>query len=942
MDYGMLINSRGSEWNLWDLHVHTASSYDYQYKESDADEQLCQTLLNNNVKAVAITDHFTIDKDRIENLRSIAPEIVFFPGVELRTDKGSDNLHIILIFSEKTNVDILSSDFDAIMRRQKAKAANSNETIHWEFSDIVEFAQNHDALITVHAGRKTNGIDKISNALPVKQAIKHDIADAIHFFEIGQKRDIADYEQIVFKSVKPKPLIICSDNHNPIEYMVKEKLWIKADLTFAGLKQCLYQPGERVFIGNVPPVLDRVAKNKQNNIASISCSRVDKPANKDSEWFSFDIPLNPGMVAVIGNKGSGKSAFSDILGHLCNCNTMGSASFLNNRRFRKSPKNYANDYFATLTWLDDESRSKHLAVDIDESFIEDAQYLPQKYIEDVCNDFEDTFQNEIDKVIFSYVEKAERGDAQNLDGLVRLKSRPLELGFQDERIRLEDINSRIIELERKKTKEYRKTVVDHLAKAKDTLNRHEKSKPTDVVKPAKKESDIKYQTKLSQINQNIQEIKIEIENSTDRISAANAFINDIQALLAKMTLLQTQFDEVQDHIEAIVSKYDLESIDCVTELIIPTVYLESLINDAEDEIKRLKDSINSTTDGLSLKLKKLETDKEALISSADADEKAYQKYLADLNEWNEKRNEIVGEKDKEGSIAFFEHELNYLDTQIDSEYNVLVADRDGVTKRIYNGITKLSKIYQGIYAPIQGEISQLLGSIEDGVSFHAEVFMKDANLPQKILSHINQKYNGKYGRSHNSIQEIEECVKITDFEDEDSVMDFVHNMSDVITSDFETADKRVAKQQEFYDLIFGLEYIGVDFKLKLADRSLDELSPGERGIVLLIFYLALSKEKVPIIIDQPEDNLDNQSVYSKLVPCICKAKQQRQVIIVTHNPNIAVACDAEQIIYCDKEKNANHISYESGSIENPAIRDRVVDVLEGTMPAFDLRRLKYK
>ena len=127
----------------------------------------------------------------------------------------------------------------------------------------------------------------------------------------------------------------------------------------------------------------------------------------------------------------------------------------------------------------------------------------------------------------------------------------------------------------------------------------------------------------------------------------------------------------------------------------------------------------------------------------------------------------------------------------------------------------------------------------------------------------------------------------------------------------------------------------------MGNRNLNELSPGERGIVLLIFYLALSKESKPIIIDQPEDNLDNQSVYSKLVPCICKAKQQRQVIIVTHNPNLAVACDAEQIVFCEMNKDTYQISYTSGAIENREIRKHVIDVLEGTMPAFDLRKRKY-
>ena len=247
-------NVRGSEWNRWDLHLHTASSYDYKYKGSDADDLLCKALTDNGIKAVAITDHFTIDKQRIESLRAKAPDIVFFPGVELRTDKGANNLHVILIFSEQSDLTTLSSDFDAIMVRRNAKSSESDETIYWSFEDIVDFAKSHDALLTIHAGHKTNGIDKeISNALPVKKAIKEDIAESVDFFEIGQTRDIADYENHVFKCIKRKPLIMCSDCHDPKQYNPKEALRIKANLTFAGLKQCLYQPLERVYIGVIPP-----------------------------------------------------------------------------------------------------------------------------------------------------------------------------------------------------------------------------------------------------------------------------------------------------------------------------------------------------------------------------------------------------------------------------------------------------------------------------------------------------------------------------------------------------------------------------------------------------------------------------------------------------------------------------------------------------------------
>jgi predicted ATPase len=98
------------------------------------------------------------------------------------------------------------------------------------------------------------------------------------------------------------------------------------------------------------------------------------------------------------------------------------------------------------------------------------------------------------------------------------------------------------------------------------------------------------------------------------------------------------------------------------------------------------------------------------------------------------------------------------------------------------------------------------------------------------------------------------------------------------------------------------------------------------------------------VIDQPEDNLDNKSVYEMLVTFLKEAKKRRQIIIVTHNPNLAVVADAEQIIHVsiDKKKNKNDFSYKSGSIEDPEINRAVVDILEGTLPAFHNRRLKYR
>lgn len=125
-------------------------------------------------------------------------------------------------------------------------------------------------------------------------------------------------------------------------------------------------------------------------------------------------------------------------------------------------------------------------------------------------------------------------------------------------------------------------------------------------------------------------------------------------------------------------------------------------------------------------------------------------------------------------------------------------------------------------------------------------------------------------------------------------------------------------------------------------KPLSSLSPGERGALLLLLYLFIDMDDKPLIIDQPEENLDNESVFKYLVHFIKAAKKKRQIIMVTHNPNLAVVCDADQIIQMKIDKlHGNEVTYESGAIENPKINKIIVDILEGTYPAFHNRDCKY-
>lgn len=315
--------------------------------------------------------------------------------------------------------------------------------------------------------------------------------------------------------------------------------------------------------------------------------------------------------------------------------------------------------------------------------------------------------------------------------------------------------------------------------------------------------------------------------------------------------------------------------------------------------------------------------------------------LSDLQDWEKEKQKIIGSQDTEDCLTYYKSEKEYLDNILETDYHRAREERNIKFKELFVLKQRIVIIYQEIYAPIEQEIKKLLGDLEETIEFQAEMQLMDNDFSNKILSSISQRFAGVFKGKTEANNRITRLLRSTEFSDENSVLDLVNSIILAVDEDIDNSEKKITDKKEFYDYLYGLEYVGVSFKLKMGGRDLEELSPGERGIVLLIFYLALSQNSIPIIIDQPEDNLDNQSVYNKLVPCICAAKQKRQVIIVTHNPNIAVACDAEQIICCKMDKNTHKITYLSGAIEDQEIKQNVVDILEGTMPAFDLRRRKY-
>jgi predicted ATPase len=158
-----------------------------------------------------------------------------------------------------------------------------------------------------------------------------------------------------------------------------------------------------------------------------------------------------------------------------------------------------------------------------------------------------------------------------------------------------------------------------------------------------------------------------------------------------------------------------------------------------------------------------------------------------------------------------------------------------------------------------------------------------------------------------------------------------------------------AWSKRFAQWLYSTDHISVHYSVDYDGLDIRKLSPGTRGIVLLLLYLALDDaDDRPLVIDQPEENLDPKSIFDELVGLFQQAKSKRQVIIVTHNANLVVNADADQIIVASAGPhlagNLPPISYFSGGLETEHIRRAVCDTLEGGEPAFRerARRLRVR
>ncbi len=752
-----------------------------------------------------------------------------------------------------------------------------------------------------------------------------------------------------------------SDAHSPERLFSPDNdhfCWVKADPTFQGLVQATIHPHGRFYIGSLPTSLDTFTKNKSRYISNVVIGRNEQPKNTEA-WFNADIPINPGLVAIIGNKGSGKSALSDIIGYLCHCSSINQASFLSKERFQREDKKFAADYHGEITWADNHKIIEGSLYSIeDNSIIEYAKYLPQKYIESVCSNLGNEFQDEVNNVIFSYIDSSEKLGALNLSELIEKKSASLYSLIKIEQQKIEPINKKIISIEDKKAPSFLADCIKRKKALDEELERVIKDKPETVSEPSKSE-DADSARRIVEIESLITDLECKISTARTTLSGINTNLSEIDSIINDGVTVKASAEAINKKYNSFLKRVSSESLTPYIDIVMSNDELErikielstskaSILTTLKEvpEVENIPladyiESIRNEYDGsLYFEIFQLNQEKSNLVLSVSSEQKRYQKYKEDLRAWDEKQIKIKGDKSTENTIGYYTELIRYVADDLDNELVSLETERTECIKRIYGYYKQISSVFSELYAPIESKLANILNNVDDTISFSADIVAR-RDLNSELFSKVNKQAKGPLRGTQNALTFFDELIRSTNFNEYSDVVSFFDKIISTVRDDPEQISKVVPDRLEFYNFLSELRYISVEYTLRLGNKKIAALSAGERGMLLLVFYLALSKDNMPLIIDQPEDNLDNQSVYNRLVPCIIEAKKNRQVIIVTHNPNIAVACDAEQIIYCEIDKSKTEITYLSGSIEDLSIRKKVIDVLEGTEPAFDLRKSKY-
>lgn len=914
--------NRGSEWRKWDLHLHTPFTFLNKY--TCTNEEFVNKLINKQISCVGLTNYFKFDENEFV-LKQILEKnnITVFLNLELRLDyqnKEDECLDLHVIFSNsitKDQVNKFLSNMTVNVGGTDKKLIDINHPTDFKkavvnFDKLLNCLNDESIGLTGRflIGFLSRGKGNARTSTNYEKIAKE--ADLLIHSTENEKNIIEDRDYWLSFN---KPLLQNSDAHS-LDAIGSKYTWIKSDPTFEGLKQIIYEPKERVRIQKEMPESEKLDNLMIEKVSFISTDN----------WLTPDpIYLNKNLNVIIGGKSSGKSILLYEIARTLYANTKDEVLRFNDVEDNNRAKDLYNlsendaKYNFLIELYSGSAQSKNDR-DSQSSILPSIKYIPQNHL-----------SNLVDK---------SRKNGATLKKLIR----DLILEAPEYKLKYDDFIGQA-----QKNDEQRNQDIDYYFSLKSELEKKENELLAKGDTRALNEGIQFNKQKIEQLNKDFSPEDInKYKELTERLSQQKIKENQIQSDFEKLDSFQSDFKRYLTEYSN-KRRITLESIQ--TEIIkseytakfqfIETAF-DSIVEVSKDFNKDVNDKYIDTS-VFANEFSKNKIDKE----KTENELKPFNERLENQKQVEALQKSISEDDAKIASIEQFKKE-------IETTKSAILKHKEKIFGDFYLNF----QLYEKIIKDLQHRISEVQSETEKieilpSIKYN---FPKFRDLADNIFngrSFTNKSFeylyqygddNPKSALAEVEYSEIEKSLKV--------IFEKIENKQLLLKGGNSEKD---AIKKIFTDFFFD------HWDVKSQGDDIHKMSTGKASFVLLKLMIKLSKENGPILIDQPEDNLDNRSVSKELVDFLKDKKRERQIILVTHNPNIVVNADAENIIVAN-QKGQNEIEtsssfkfdYINGSLESTlpknknkdvlksmGIREHIADVVEGGEEAFKKREEKY-
>lgn len=953
MSNGQSVYAVGSEWRRWDLHVHTpASLVNVHYGGGGVDEweAFLKDLetLPEDLKVIGICDYWSIEGyQKVMEYRKaggLKKLERILPTVELRLrmfagarDLNKINMHVI--FSDEIPPEIIQEQFlnqlecgcmpqpeldgktlsgyvtknymeklgeeiiactpvgkrdqESAVKVGFANACVDDASVYHllEKSPYFNNGQKPRQYLTAIGRNEWNNMNWNGQGVLAKKTIANK-ADLM--LCASDTTDVVreDRQKLEEDGVNSR-LLHCSDAHygttsSQLNRLGHSFTWIKADPTFDGLRQVVFDYDDRVCICDHNPLQEHPRQYFSKIALPATTALRDKETGQEVGFENADIPLNPYLVTVIGGRGSGKSLLLRALGSCC----IGSETEL----------------VAEQRLLDECTLSLTL-----HKSSTDEQVMTS---------------GEPGHVDYLYVGQGDVKAA--VESPMALSSSLNQLlGIQNSSIgAIADSNVMPV-LESVSLLKQMSWVMDDAGHEVDARGYHVKLR-----------SDAEGRLQ-SQETSDTKELVAELSAKRDQVQKTDLAMSRLQSLSKRTVELE---QEVNDEILQISSISAPGSA-------IPNVDLKEV----RAFLTEWEASCEKESETLHARIIEVESKFANLGITADP-----QEALKRIEQHQTTIRECDTALEKLGTA---ETEMQRLWTSL-SEFSI------SLSQEIASKTAEIAGAWQGVKEGKSGwdtEQKETVTRLLTGIEVQGTVDFSASAFYSLILECLNK---GKFRRLGGQTQEdrVRASLQVNGLDD---YIALIANSPRIVPSEGDQAiplSEFVTHREyfntggidEFLKTLLTSEYRDKYLKViptvRYGGKSLGALSVGQRGTVYVVIKLATSTFGIPLVYDQPEDDLDNKFISLDLVPLIRSIKRYRQIIMVTHNANLVVNTDAEQVIVANNAAvgGSEHVSYMTGSIENTnsttetisgvvqlGIREQACAILEGGEKAFKQRERRY-